>query len=169
MPIEIDTLQRYRNPVFIETGTYMGKTGQKALDAGFEKVISIEIDDELHRQAVEKFAGEPRVTLLHGDTLAHLPGILMSLDTPATFWLDAHRSGPLTGGAVPYPVLGELQLIAGHPIKNHTILIDDRRLIPTEWRMNEQDVHTALRQINPQYNIGYEPGIVPDDIIVAAA
>lgn len=169
MPIDIDTLRKYRNPVFVETGTFMGMTVQKALDVGFERVISIEIDDKLHQDAVAKFADEPRVTLLHGDTLSHLPGILAQLDTPATFWLDAHRSGPLTGGVVPYPVLGELQLIAAHPIKTHTILIDDRRLIPTEWQMNELDVHAALRRINPDYQIAYAPGIVPDDIIVAAA
>ncbi|MBI1370424.1 MAG: hypothetical protein GC162_17450 [Planctomycetes bacterium] len=167
MPIDIETLRRYRRSVFIETGTYMGMTVQKALDVGFDRVISIEIDPGMHAQAKAKFAGESRVELLLGDTLAHLPAILASLDQPATFWLDAHRSGPLTGGVVPYPVLGELQLIASHPIKDHAILIDDRRLIPTEWRMNEADVHTAIRRINPSYQISYEPGIVPNDIIAA--
>lgn len=169
MPIDQSTLERHRNPVFIETGTYKGMTIEKALAAGFEKVISIEIDPTLHAQAKLKFGGDERVDLRFGDTVQLLPGILRDLDTRATFWLDAHRSGPLLGGYIPYPVIQELAMIAGHAIKDHTILIDDRRLIPTEWQMQEAEVHAAILRINPGYRISYAHGVIPNDVIVATA
>lgn len=169
MPIDQSTLESHVNPVFIETGTYMGKTIDKALAAGFERVISIEIDEHLHKQAKAKFAGDARVELLFGDTVQLLPDILRSLEDRATFWLDAHRSGPLLGGYIPYPIMQELAMIEGHAIKDHTILIDDRRLIPTEWQMHEAEVHAAIMKINPAYRISYANGVIPNDVIVAAA
>lgn len=166
MPIDKDILAKYTNPVFVETGTYMGATVQKALELGFEKIITIEIDEKLYQQACRRFASRPSVELICGDTLNSLPDILARLDRPATFWLDAHR-GPGPGGDMPYPILKELELIASHPIKNHTILIDDRRLLDTDWRLTEADVRVALLKINSNYQIAYEPGLVENDIIVA--
>ncbi len=166
MPIAKETLAKHTNPVFVETGTYMGATVQKALELGFEKIISIEIDEQLYQKACQKFARRPAVELICGDTLERLPHILADLAQPATFWLDAHR-GPGPGGDVPYPIMKELELIANHPIKTHTILIDDRRLLDDKWGLTEADVRIALLKINPNYQISYEPGFVEDDVIVA--
>ena len=167
MPIEQDTLAKYPNRVFIETGTYMGLTVEKALNVGFERVYSIEIDDKLAADATEKFAGDDRVTICHGDTLTWLPKILADVDEPVTLWLDAHASGPLLGGDVPYPIINELLILAQHPIKDHTILIDDLRLVETEWRMQKQMIIGAIRQISDRYMIGFEAGIIPNDVLVA--
>ena len=166
MPIAKETLAKYTNPVFVETGTYMGATVQKALELGFQKIISIEIDEQLYQKACQIFARRSAVELICGDTLERLPYILADLTQPATFWLDAHR-GPGPGGDVPYPILKELEFIANHPIKTHTILIDDRRMLDDSWGLTEADVRMALLKINPNYQISYEPGFVEDDVIVA--
>ena len=43
MPINFN-LKKYKNSVFLETGTYQGDGIKKALEAGFEKIYSIEIN-----------------------------------------------------------------------------------------------------------------------------
>ena len=66
----------------------------------------------------------------------------------------------------------ELDLIAEHHIKNHTILIDDVRCFGrdgvVDWSTVSLDlVVEALRKINPAYAISYEQGITRNDVLVA--
>lgn len=151
--------------VFVETGCYEGAGIAAALAAGFEEVVSIELDSSSALRASALFAGKP-VTVLHGDTVKLLPGVLAGLTEPATFWLDAHPVGWS-------PVIGELVAMADTPIRNHTILIDDRRLMhgpqyPAGWvTPSEEEVCRALLKINPAYKISFVNGFIPDDIIVA--
>jgi hypothetical protein len=161
VPITAETLRAHkRGDVYIETGCEEGNSIQAALDAGFARVISIELDAVYVRRARERFAGRP-VVLLEGDTLQRLPEVLAELRESATFWLDAH----------PYnssPVIGELRFIEQHPIKTHTILIDDRRLMGRDFaNVQEGWVYSALQRINAEYVICFADGFVPDDIIVA--
>jgi hypothetical protein len=53
--------------------------------------------------------------------------------------------------------------------KNHTILIDDRRLLGTDEFMfiTEDQIREKLLEINPDYEITYEDGYQANDIIVA--
>jgi hypothetical protein len=151
--------------VFVETGCYEGAGIAAALAAGFEKVISIELDRRSASRASALFAEKP-VSVLHGDTVKLLPAVLETLTEPATFWLDAHPVGWS-------PVIGELNAMAISAIKNHTILIDDRRLMhgpqyPDGWiTPSEEEVCRALMHINPAYKISFAHGHIPDDIIVA--
>lgn len=67
------------------------------------------------------------------------------------------------------PVLQELEQIKKHPIKNHTILIDDVRLFGTiefDYVTLDQIIDKVL-EINPNYNISFVPGYVQNDILVA--
>ncbi len=113
--------------LFVETGTYRGET-TRLLSEVCDRVISIEIDQALYDRAVVLFEGNPRVTVLHGNSADLLPGILAELDVPALFWLDGHFSGGITGGPKEPPILDELRAVLGHPVKNHVIIIDDARL-----------------------------------------
>ena len=73
------------------------------------------------------------------------------------------------------PLLDELIAIAKHPIKTHTILIDDRRLIGTVdlacpgWaELTEELVIEAIMAINPEYEISYrDTKHGKQDVIVA--
>lgn len=113
--------------VFVETGTYRGLT-TLFMAGKVERCITIEVDDALHRQAQERFAGRSGIELYHGDSATLLPRILETIAEPALFWLDGHYSGSGTGrGATVSPVVHELRAILAHGVRRHCILIDDAR------------------------------------------
>jgi hypothetical protein len=153
--------------VFVESGSYLGDGIQDALDAGFERVISFEVAPGLYEKARLRFLNDPRVTVHHA------PSQSMKLDDikdRAFFWLDGHFSTPETGyHRTLCPVLEELDVIARHPIKTHTILIDDVRLFGTREFMGItiHDVQDVIRRINPNYVFTFANGHVANDILVA--
>ena len=154
--------KKYLNPYFIETGSYKGEGIQAALDAGFEKVISIELSVKYYRICRDKFRDNWRVKLFWGDSIYFLPIILKLIDNKKfTFWLDAHYSGGDTAeGRV--PILKELEIITAR--KGDTILIDDMRLYRKGWDgITDKDIEKAL----VGYDISYEYGVAENDILVA--
>ena len=167
-------LEKYSNKYFVETGTHLGNSVQLALDCEFEKVISMEINPEKVAAVNERFSDEiasGRVVILHGDTVDVFPEALKLLDAPATFWLDAHwDDGPKGEYLCPLPI--ELEEISKHSVKEHTLLIDDRRLFGvngTTWgfTIDEDGIMELITDINSDYKILYEDGCVANDIIVA--
>jgi len=162
----------YLNPVFIETGSYVGDGIQAALRDGFRKIISIELSDKYHQICKQRFEGNEKVQLYHGNSAELLEGILSKIKYPCTFWLDAHYCGDVSGNKG-VPLMDELKIIAKHPIKTHTILIDDMRLIrekEAEWLDFPYcicDIEELIYAINPKYKIYYVHGTMPDDILIA--
>jgi hypothetical protein len=163
-----------RNRIFIECGTYAGDGVQLAKDCGFDTIYTIEISPRLHKHSYDRAYHPNRngLNFLLGDTTQVLPGLLKTINEPCTFWLDAHF--PQDGAShVPTwsscPTILELGIIAAHPIKAHTILIDD---IP-DFKSGIHDHITvdqllaAIREINPNYQISYEDGNQPGSILVA--
>jgi hypothetical protein len=114
--------------VFVETGTLYGDT-VAGLRGAFDRLHSIELDDTLFAAAQERFAGDRKITLWHGDSGDVLERVLAAVDAPALFWLDGHYSGGGTGrGVEDTPILRELQHIAHHPHRErHHLIIDDAR------------------------------------------
>lgn len=165
-----DLFQRYQHPVFIESGTFLGDGVLMALEAGFQKIYSVEISHNLHQRCCQRFQGDPRVHLYLGDSTEIFKEILLGLHERATFWLDGHYSEGITEkGKTNTPILQELALIASHPIKNHTILIDDVRQFGTADfdYISLGQIVDAIKQINPDYIIRFENGYIPNDILVA--
>lgn len=122
----------YRN--FVETGTFQGDTAARMAAFGFE-VCTIELSEELHRRAVERFAGQPKVRCMQGDSAEMLPGVVAGLTQPALFWLDGHYSGEGTAkAAVETPVLAEIACLATERVRRPELIdrcslyIDDIRL-----------------------------------------
>lgn len=112
---------------FIETGTYLGSMVEHIAETGVD-CITIEIDDEIHRRAVDILKRKKNIRCVKGDSAALLPEVLRSISRPAVFWLDGHYSGGFTGKAdLDTPVSAELQMIMDHPVKGHIVLIDDAR------------------------------------------
>jgi hypothetical protein len=123
-----DYARRYGTREFVETGTYLGDTIE-AVRQIFAHIYSIEIDGTLFRNATELFKGDPRVSILLGDSAQVLPTVIASLSSPTLFWLDGHYSSGITGkGDKETPIVEELLAIAASPILGHVILIDDARL-----------------------------------------
>lgn len=170
--LTLEYLSKYGNgKIFVETGTYMGDTVKLALNAGFEFIHSVELDNDLYDRAYEMFKDEDRAKIWYGDSIDCLKEIIKKFDEPATFWLDAHASGDLVGGkSGGSPIVDELEIIKSHGRKDHTIFIDDKRLFGSaEWsHVKEEDAMKIIREINPDYNIYYLDGHVRGDVICAS-
>lgn len=170
--ITAENLEKYGNGnEFIETGTYLGQTIDMVLATGLYKAIhSVELNDKLFEDAKKKYQNVENVFLWHGDSVDQLEVIIKTLTGPATFWLDAHASGPLVGGkSGGSPVLDELDIIASHPCKEHTIIIDDCRLFGSaEWSyVKKEDAVQRIMGINPKYYIHYLDGHIRNDVLWA--
>lgn len=167
-----NVLLKYKNPIFFETGTYLGDSVDLALKVGFSKIISVEIEEYLQKENITKFKqqiDEGKVELVIGDTILVMEDIIKKINQPTTFWLDAHVDRGITG-IKKCPLYEELNFIAKSNIKTHTILIDDVRLFGSgNWGdgISMGEIKNKILQINPNYNITFEDGHVPYDILVA--
>ncbi len=167
------TLDKYVNHTFFETGTYLGDSVKLALECGFEKVISVELMENLQNKNRKTFKNEVesgKVDLITGDTLLMIDSIIDKLNERTTFWLDSHQDlGP--AGEKPCPLYEEIEAIGKSKIKNHTIMIDDMRCLdgrfPWSVGINQEGIISRLKKINPEYKISYENGMIPNDIMVA--
>lgn len=148
--------------VLIETGTYYGSMLQACLDH-FDHLISFEIERHFYRRAERRLRGNPKVTLLYGDSGKLLPELLRTIDHPCVFWLDAHYSCGLTGKAeLETPIRRELEAILGHPHR-HTILIDDANAFD-----GTHDYPTIGWIENTARNAGYSMSLSQNIIQLAA-
>jgi hypothetical protein len=167
-----EVLEKYPNDIFVETGTLYGDAVKLAILCGFKKIYSIEINPDLVKSNRLQFANlieQGLVEIIEGDTSIVFPELVKRLDGRTTFWLDAHwDGGPM--GTVKCPLPMELEAIRSHSIKNHTIMIDDRRCFGIgNWGAGivESEIIAKVKDINPLYEIAYENGCIPDDIITA--
>jgi hypothetical protein len=129
--------RQYGLATFVETGTLFGDTVE-AMRPVFQRVVSIELSEELGAKARERFAGCGNVTILQGDSGQVLPRVLEMLTGPALFWLDGHYSGDFQSkargfvrtarGELQTPVMQELGSVLADKEPGHVVLIDDARL-----------------------------------------
>lgn len=137
MPIPKEVLDRFNeNRIFVETGTSNGKGVVNALNhLKFNHIYSIELDKDLHEEAVKKFNGAEfthRIKILHGKSSEVLPQLIDKHDEDYTFFLDAHWDGEDSLSANPNQpnleiILEELECIRKSKSKSHTIIIDDMK------------------------------------------
>jgi hypothetical protein len=146
---ELSKKYKFNHNIFFETGTHHGDGILKALDLGFNKILSVEIDQTYFLECYDKFIDQiidGKVHLFFGDSNVWMNHMLKLIKEPALFWLDGHPDG-IDGN----PLWEELESIKNHPIKNHTILIDD---IPIYF--DPKQVESKLLEINPNYTFIYE-------------
>lgn len=123
--------KRFSLDTLVETGTYLGYMVDSTMDT-FRRIYSIELDKTLYERASRKFAMQPHVTILQGDSGEVLPRILVNLAGKCLFWLDAHYSSgaafKTAKGRLETPIERELEHILTHAnARNHVVLIDDAR------------------------------------------
>ena len=165
--IKTDTIaaigKQFNLTTLVETGTFHGDT-LWALRDRFRNLISIEIDEELHRKATKRLAGYQNIKLVRGDSAKAIAAVLAELRGPALFFLDGHYSGGVTGkGEEVSPVIKELRHIFKHPDTNHVILIDDARLFGKkagEGYPELEEVRDFMLKSRPKWTFE-----VKDDII----
>jgi len=166
----VELFKKYSNQakVFIETGTFTGDGIQRALDAGFEKIYSCDINAEYVNAAKKKYKNY-NVIVENLESQDFIKKILPSLDERLVFFLDAHSMpfnenisslgfGPDTvkEGVAPCPLLKELEAIKNHPIKNHYIMIDDFQCFDT-WMFENLNFNRVNDFIRNDINLKYEP------------
>ena len=164
---------KLESKIFIESGSLYGDTVQRALDCGYEKIHTIEIDKDLFNLVSGRFKTEIDlgvVVIHHGSTIDILPNILNNITEPVTFWLDAHLHNGDYGVEHNAPIIEELGIISKHKIKNHLIMVDDMRIIrSSSWGRGslEQPVINGVLGVNKDYVITYRDGLQPRDILIA--
>lgn len=174
MPLPNAVLSKYKkySNIFVETGTCGGNGVQTALDCGFERVISIEVDTNFYNQCKARFKNKDNIQLIHGDSGKILFDVIKDIDERMIFWLDGHVSFPenqAERGEKYNPIADELNQIAKHHIKNHIHLIDDRRLFgtPDFDNLTENDLKNMILNINKDYLFCLEEGHQIDDILAS--
>jgi hypothetical protein len=153
---------QFKKRVFIETGTLSGDGIQKALDAGFEEIHSVDIDANFIANSKTRFKDAPNIHLYLKDTSYELVDVLETIAEPAVFWLDAHNGFPDPNaiGVKNTPLLEELDQIKHHSIKTHTILIDDLHCCGTLWFdfLTLDQIIAKVLEVNPKYIISFVDG-----------
>jgi hypothetical protein len=143
---------------FIETGTHIGNT-TKLASIFFNRVLSVEMDDELFSSAQERFQYTTNVTLWHGTSSKALPEMLKQIgDEVCVFWLDSHPMTPIEGTKA--PILDELNIIKSlSACKNHIILIDDYPYFKSgaPGYPTLAELESLLLSLNKEYKIQYLP------------
>ena len=166
-------LPQFMSDVFFETGTYMGDACREAKLLGFPRVITVELQEYLYRQALNNSI--PGIEFHLGDSPQVMRQILPDVEGKITFWLDAHIDGGnyvpgLTPNIRQCPLYEELECIKTLKRNDHIILIDDMRIIGTiGWGLGtvREELIKKLKGINPEYKIFYVDGAEPNDILVA--
>ncbi len=131
--LKMRILQSAKNvDVWIETGTYMGRTTDFLRQIS-SSVVSIEASQELAAKAEELFKHHSNVQIVSGLSENELERILDGLGAEIrriAFWLDGHFSGgPTHLGPIETPIQKELEII-GRRVQRFdevTIFIDDFR------------------------------------------
>jgi hypothetical protein len=163
------------NRIMIETGSWRGDGIQVGLEAGYERVHSIDIDNEATNFCKNRFdlyrTPDPRIQLYTGDSAEILYDVINGIEHSMTFWLDSHWQ-MLEGtepGKNPWPLLKELGQIMRHPVKTHTIIIDDILILThpetTDWDLDL--IKEYLQMINPAYKFHLVANPVINNILIA--
>lgn len=119
---------KFQYHLFIETGTYLGEMVE-AQKKNFDRIITIELSENLFKDAVNRFKNDAHITILNGDSGDVLADINSQINEPAIFWLDGHYSAGITAkGKKSCPIYEELTAIFKGPAFPHILLIDDARL-----------------------------------------
>jgi len=112
---------------FVETGTFQGDTTEVIARTGVQ-CHTIEINPVIHARARRVLGHRRNIDFILGDSADEIARLLETIDEPAVFWLDGHFSGGVTGRSdLDTPISAELDAILNHPVRGHTILIDDAR------------------------------------------
>lgn len=117
--------------VFVETGCYRGNTLSFALQLGFKKLYSCDIDLESADYCRNEFSQDARLRIDHKPSNTFLSDLMPELENEESvlFFLDAHLPDMETTTDVSLPLEEELDIIwAARSNKKDIIVIDDLRI-----------------------------------------
>ena len=120
--------------VFVETGTYDGKTARAAAPF-FREIHTVELHEDLFKNAQSYLGNLSNIKIYRGASAKIIKKAAPQIKGRILFWLDAHYSGEGTAMSNdnPYdpqaitPICQELKAIKKSNVKDCVILIDDIR------------------------------------------
>lgn len=144
--------KKYQYKTFVETGTFIGNMIELQKN-NFDQIYSIELNEQLYKDAVEKFKNNSHIHLIQGDSGEKLREVTATLTQPAIFWLDGHYSTGITArGSKDCPIWGEFDAIFGYQKLNHLLIIDDARcFIGTHDYPTVRELKAYIKQKDPAY------------------
>lgn len=166
-----EVLRKYPNKNFVETGTADGD-GALLASSIFDCVYSIEIDSKMqerNRNRLMQQIVEGKIILITGDSGLSLQKLIPALTEPTTFWLDAHFEKRQESMRSWCPLYEELEIIGKSPIKNHTIMIDDMRVVGRSlWgkKVIRNEIINRIMAINKDYRIVYEDNTMAENDVM---
>lgn len=158
---------------FVETGSWRGDGIAAAFNAGFLDIRSIDIDKSCRDFCMNRFdlySTFKNISLFVGDSATELWSMIEDINEPIMFWLDSHWQmfENTERGDNPFPLLKELEQIAKHPIKTHTIIIDDMLIMQKNITgYDSWDIIRRLMEINIDYKIEFLPNPIINNILIA--
>jgi len=164
----MNLFKSYPNEVFIETGTLDGFGVDRAIEAGFKRIYSIEACPSIHERNRLRFISYPHVSIILGRSEVELPKLVSDLMIPATVWLDAHGSweAPMLPGSSMCPLREELEALANAPCRKHTVLIDDVSDFIV-MGFSVEILTEMLRRVNPSYSVAIVDNDRPQSVLAA--
>jgi len=166
--LTLKILKKIKITNLVETGTFKGETAFWAAKY-FKNVHTIEIHEGLFNAVIQNPNKPDNVIVYKGNSIDILNEILSKLRGQTMFWLDAHYSGPHTGGKEnECPIIDEIKIISS--FNNPVVFIDDARLFqgtppkmqdPTHWPRLDS-IFEIIRKTMPNHI-----ATIQDDIIMA--
>jgi len=147
--------------VLVESGTYYGDMVE-AERMQFDKIISIELSEDLWKKAVERFKQYKHVTIINGDSGKVLNSVIKDLNERAIFWLDGHYSQGVTAqGNKDCPILEEIDAIFKSNKPEHILLIDDARCFNGDGDYPTiKELTKYIQNYNSKYCVKVEDDII---------
>jgi hypothetical protein len=181
VPITKELIKEYKKDrsVYFETGSYKGDGVQKALDTGFNIVYSVEIEAQKYKDCVKRFKNhKENVFLKFSSSEDFLESIVTDKEHPLNnescfIYLDAH---PMGNNSKKVPLVAELKAIAKLKRNDHTIVVDDFRLIRDALGWGQQfkgknmrvEFNKLFLAINKDYQISYHGDAWDDEDLIVA-
>lgn len=172
LPPSYNLLKQHPNAWYIDVGCWDGDSIDLAYQAGFRKVIGIELDNHKYKHCIERFAGHTRMYLdmVNGDSALCLYDCIKHLNVSATIFLDAHSQlfedePPMDN---PFPLMKEIMQLQRHHIKTHTLIIDDILILThpqvTGWTLD--NIKSWVLAVNPEYKFKLVANPVMNNLLI---
>lgn len=160
-------LRKYkRNDLFVCMGIHSCESPANALNIGYKTLHLIDSNVILVNHAKIIFPKDLTVNVnkvskdyhIHHGEIEAFEHIIADIDVPMTIFLSNHYFG--AGKITENNVLDELDLIKGHPIKDHVIMIDyiHHQGTPEFGNISIATIQDKIREINPLYQFVLEQG-----------
>ena len=162
--------KKYGCTVFVETSTFLGDTTDY-LKEHYSKIYTIELQEDLFKNAAERFKHIDKIQVLKGDSSIVLKDIVPAITGTTLFWLDGHYSSSFVSegqfiqtakGVKESPVVEELEIILKAGLGKNVILIDDARCFNGT---SDYPSITELKLLLKKFNIGDSQLNIKNDMI----